>query len=182
MKLPDGGFLTDENIHAAVVEYLRKRGINVFDVKENGLRGSTDADLLQLAYTQQRIVLTHDSDFGKLVIPNKKPFFGIVYLKPGHIQLHHTISSLDAILDLNSFILLLLLLLRILETILKYGLGIFDFYDHVGILHSGLTIQFLINYLTGSQAHEPIEKLIIDNSISLSPLEYQHQTYLLPSR
>lgn len=54
MKLPDGGFLTDENIHAAVVEYLRKRGINVFDVKENGLRGSTDADLLQLAYTQQK--------------------------------------------------------------------------------------------------------------------------------
>lgn len=102
MKLPDGGFLTDENIHAAVVEYLRKRGINVFDVKENGLRGSTDADLLQLAYTQQRVVLTHDSDFGKLVIPNQKPFFAIVYLKPGHIQLHHTISSLDAILDLNS--------------------------------------------------------------------------------
>lgn len=50
----------------------------------------------------KRIVLTHDSDFGKLVIPNQKPFFAIVYLKPGHIQLHHTISSLDAILDLNS--------------------------------------------------------------------------------
>ena len=55
MKLPDGGFLTDENIHAAVVEYLRKRGINVFDVKENGLRGSTNADLLQLAYTNREL-------------------------------------------------------------------------------------------------------------------------------
>lgn len=53
--------------------------------------------MLNLATNQNRVVLTHDSDFGTLVIADGKPFIGIVYLKPGHILPQFTLQSLEAI-------------------------------------------------------------------------------------
>ena len=97
MKLINYAFFTDENINPIIVEYLRQRGCDIFDVNEQGLSGNTDAFLLNLATNQNRVVLTHDSDFGTLVIADGKPFIGIVYLKPGHILPQFTLQSLDAI-------------------------------------------------------------------------------------
>ena len=97
MKLINYAFLTDENINPIIVESLRQRGCDVFDVNEQRLSGNTDAFLLNLATNQNRVVLTHDSDFGTLVIADGKPFIGIVYLKPGHILPQFTLQSLDAI-------------------------------------------------------------------------------------
>lgn len=36
--------LTDENIHPEVVKYLRFKGFDVFDTKEEGLRGKKDME------------------------------------------------------------------------------------------------------------------------------------------
>ena len=94
MKLSDFGLLTDENIHAAVVAELRAMGFDVHDVRENGLFGWDDSALLQLAHSQSRAVVTHDSDFGTLTVARLEPFIGIVYLRPGHIDPQFTIESL----------------------------------------------------------------------------------------
>jgi predicted nuclease of predicted toxin-antitoxin system len=104
MKLSDCKFFTDENIQRPVIEYLKQIGLDIFDVNENGLGGSIDIDLLEMANREQRIVLTHDSDFGTLTIMNKRPFFGIVYLKPGHIEPHYTIDSIKAVLEIENFV------------------------------------------------------------------------------
>jgi predicted nuclease of predicted toxin-antitoxin system len=60
--------------------------------------------LLTLATHQNRVVLTHDSDFGTLVIAEGKPFIGIVYLKPGHILPQFTLESLEAVFREIDFI------------------------------------------------------------------------------
>ncbi len=104
MKLSNYAFLTDENIHPIIVQSLRLRGCDVFDVKEEGLNGNTDTFLLALATDQNRVVLTHDSDFGTLVIADGKPFIGIVYLKPGHILPQFTLQSLDVVFNEIVFI------------------------------------------------------------------------------
>jgi predicted nuclease of predicted toxin-antitoxin system len=104
MKLINYAFLTDENINPIIVQSLRQRGCDVFDVKEQRLQGNTDTFLLSLATEQNRVVLTHDSDFGTLVIAEGKPFMGIVYLKPGHILPQFTLQSLDAVFDEIDFI------------------------------------------------------------------------------
>ena len=49
MKLINYAFLTDENINPIIVESLRKRGCDIFDVNEQGLSGNTDAFLLNLS-------------------------------------------------------------------------------------------------------------------------------------
>lgn len=56
-------FLADENIANDVVHALRNAGHDVLDVKEQSLYGTSDQQLIQLAFEQQRIILTHDKDF-----------------------------------------------------------------------------------------------------------------------
>ena len=73
--------LADENIDPQVIAYLRDAGFDVIDVFDAGLRGRTDQHLLDLAYQQQRVVLTHDSDFGTLAIHQNRPLIGIIYLR-----------------------------------------------------------------------------------------------------
>jgi hypothetical protein len=55
-------FLADEDIKGAVVDGLRLRepSIDFFDVKTRGLRGTKDADLLELANNQGRVLISYD--------------------------------------------------------------------------------------------------------------------------
>jgi predicted nuclease of predicted toxin-antitoxin system len=89
--------LTDENIHPSVIQYLRQQGCDVEDVSSLGLRGQPDDVILREAQKDNRIVLTHDRDFGRLAILGRHPLEGIVFLRPGHIDPQFTIATLQAI-------------------------------------------------------------------------------------
>ena len=97
MRLTDFDFLTDENIDAAVVEFLRERGLRVRDVKEDRLFEEEDITLLRLALSERRIVLTHDADFGMLAVAAGEPYLGILYLRPGHIRSEFTVGTLRTV-------------------------------------------------------------------------------------
>ncbi len=58
-------FLANENITATVIQGLRQRGDAVLSVKES-MRSEQDDVILARAQLEQRIVLTHDKDFGEL--------------------------------------------------------------------------------------------------------------------
>ena len=95
-------FISDENIDSEVVSFLRKAGYDVFDIKENNLFGTEDKLILELSLDKERIILSQDSDFGTLVFKEKLPFYGIIYLRPGHVTPSFHIKSLQtAILYLN---------------------------------------------------------------------------------
>ncbi|MEM6842770.1 MAG: DUF5615 family PIN-like protein [Bacteroidota bacterium] len=99
MTLADFNILTDENISDAVVLFLRSNSFDVLDVKEKQWMGYSDHLLLKEAYKEQRVILTHDSDFGKLVFTQSLPFIGIVYLRPGHFSANVTVQSIRTILQ-----------------------------------------------------------------------------------
>lgn len=65
MRLAESPWVTDENIHPEVVAYLRSRGLDVVDVKEQGWQGRRDEECLDAAYRAGRIVLTHDGTSGR---------------------------------------------------------------------------------------------------------------------
>jgi len=92
LKFHNHSFLTDENIHPEVVEFLCQLGCDVLDVKLNALIGTDDLKLVRKAFFENRLILTHDSDFGKIAIGNSEPIKGIIYLRPGHIKPEFTIS------------------------------------------------------------------------------------------
>jgi predicted nuclease of predicted toxin-antitoxin system len=93
----DFPLLADENIHPDVISYLRQQECDVRSVVEDDLIGQSDRAVLRTAYSDGRVVLTHDSDFGTLVITQDEPFVGIIYLRPGHIRAEFTIQTLRTI-------------------------------------------------------------------------------------
>lgn len=97
MKIKDLRLLTDENIDPAVLSFLRQEGFDVADIKEMGWQGRKDIEILVEAHKQQRVVVTQDDDFGKLVFSVKIPFTGIIYLRPGHFFPERTIKAFKTV-------------------------------------------------------------------------------------
>ncbi len=81
MKLHQIKLLADENISPKVVACLRNIGVDVLDTKEQQWHGTDDETLLNIACQEHRFVLTHDSDFGTLAVNQRKPCYGILYLR-----------------------------------------------------------------------------------------------------
>ena len=101
MNLFSYPFIADENIHPVVVKELRQQEINISSVVDQGLVGQPDNDILQFAHQSGRVVLTHDSDFGTLSIAQQRPFTGIVFVRPGHIQPQFTLKMLESLENQN---------------------------------------------------------------------------------
>lgn len=78
-------FLVDECCDALLVAGLRADGHDVLYIPEVA-PGSDDNTVLQLAFSQQRVLLTEDKDFGELVVRLQLPALGIVLLRiePAH--------------------------------------------------------------------------------------------------
>ena len=95
----DFPLLTDENLDPAVVRFLRDQGFDVVDIAEQRMFGKTDGEVLKLAVSQGRVVVTHDSDFGTLAMGQGEKFIGVVYLRPGHIDSQFTIETLQSLFD-----------------------------------------------------------------------------------
>jgi predicted nuclease of predicted toxin-antitoxin system len=73
-------FLADECCDATLVHALRAQGHDVLYVSQ-ALRGATDEILLTRAFSERRILLTEDKDFGELVYRLHRPAYGIVLLR-----------------------------------------------------------------------------------------------------
>ena len=97
MRLFEHALLADENIHPEVVRGLIDRGVDVVSATQVGIGGVGDASIFRAAMAQQRIVVTHDRDFGTRAIRRGEPFVGIVYLKPGHISATPVLAMRGAI-------------------------------------------------------------------------------------
>lgn len=97
MPLPK--LLADANVAVEVVAYLRSRGVDVASIYERDLALLTDEDVLAVATSEERFVLTHDSDFGRLVLHEGRPFHGVIFLRPGDDPPDVVIAGLPPLLD-----------------------------------------------------------------------------------
>jgi predicted nuclease of predicted toxin-antitoxin system len=75
--------LANENVTATVIRELRLRGHDVLSVKES-MRGDKDDAILARAQAEERLVVTHDKDFGELAFRSQLPAScGIVLFRLG---------------------------------------------------------------------------------------------------
>lgn len=70
-------FLVDESTGPVVAEWLRKKGHDVYSVF-NESRGMQDAEVIQEAFVDNRILVTNDKDFGEKVFRQRQPHRGII--------------------------------------------------------------------------------------------------------
>ncbi len=101
MKLAEFQLLTDENIDWELLAFLRERGFDVFDIKEEELFRIKDAAILDLSLQTNRVVISQDSDFGTLIFRDNQPFFGVIYLRPGHESPEVHVQTMRAVLESN---------------------------------------------------------------------------------
>lgn len=73
-------FLADESCHFAIVRALRAAGHDVRTVVETA-RGARDPAVIELARREERLLLTEDRDFGRLIFADAQPSGGVVYLR-----------------------------------------------------------------------------------------------------
>jgi len=73
-------FLVDECSGPAVAEWLREQGHQVFSVYDES-RGMGDEDVIQMAFRENRILITNDKDFGEKVYRERHPHKGVVLLR-----------------------------------------------------------------------------------------------------
>jgi len=64
--------IANENVSATVIGELRRRGHDVVSVKES-MRSAPDSAVLRRATEENRLVITHDKDFGALALQWKLP-------------------------------------------------------------------------------------------------------------
>ena len=88
---------TDENVHPEVVSSLRAGGKDIRDVKEDRWTRMEDVTIISRAEEEQRIIVTHDRDFGQWLIAQVRVNVGFMYLRPDHIGPRFTIETLQAL-------------------------------------------------------------------------------------
>lgn len=73
-------FLLDQDVYAVTARLLYALGHDVVLAAELGLAQADDSDLLQTAREQNRIFVTRDRDFGRLVFVQALGI-GVIYLR-----------------------------------------------------------------------------------------------------
>jgi len=73
--------LADENISPQSADHLEALGYSCRSLRRDGPRGLTDAEIIALAKTEERIILTQDLDFGEVYYLAEKGTVGILVLR-----------------------------------------------------------------------------------------------------
>ena len=88
-------WLIDECVDVGLVEQLRQSGHDVVYMSDVAPRAS-DADVMNRAESETRLLLTEDKDFGDLVFRQRRTVPGIVLLRIGAMQRHQKAERLLA--------------------------------------------------------------------------------------
>lgn len=73
-------FLVDECTGPAVARWLRSESHEVFSVYEES-PGLSDDEVLDMAHSENWILITNDKDFGEMIYRHQKPHRGVVFLR-----------------------------------------------------------------------------------------------------
>lgn len=91
-------FLLDENVEYRLAIYLRGQGHGVTAITRDYPRALSDPEVLAIAVAEDRILITHDRDFGALVFRLGLPHAGVIYLRLGNAPAEDKIERLALVL------------------------------------------------------------------------------------
>jgi predicted nuclease of predicted toxin-antitoxin system len=74
-------FLVDENLSPLLAHYLRDLNYNASAVREVGLKGKSDMDLVRWIQKERAILITSDLDFGEFFYWQSLGKFGVVIIR-----------------------------------------------------------------------------------------------------
>ena len=94
-------FLLDECCNVELALSLRKEGHDVLYVTESN-PSISDREVLQISYSENRILITEDKDFGELVYRFKLKTQGVILLRFSISDRHLKWTALKKLVDIKS--------------------------------------------------------------------------------
>lgn len=91
-------FLVDECAGPLVAKWLQTRGHDVFSVYEQA-RGISDDEVITRAYSEDRILITADKDFGEKVYREGRLYKGVILLRLADQSSSSKCQALEKLLD-----------------------------------------------------------------------------------
>lgn len=73
-------FLADENIPLELVQKLQRENIDIASMSLIS-PGVSDAEVLEYARKERRVLITLDQDFGQLLFHKRKQSFGVIFIQ-----------------------------------------------------------------------------------------------------
>lgn len=92
----------DENVNIAIVEGLRRRGVEAWSAIEKGKIGLSDEEQLRYASKEKAIIFTHDDDFLSMATESGIEHCGIIYVHQQHLSIGECIRRLKGIIETMS--------------------------------------------------------------------------------
>ncbi|HDP70264.1 MAG TPA: hypothetical protein ENN38_05610 [Actinobacteria bacterium] len=74
-------FLVDMNLSPLAALHLNNQGHDAVHARNLGLKKAKDKELLKVAVSEKRIVVTQDLDFGELILFAEKPTPGVIIIR-----------------------------------------------------------------------------------------------------
>ena len=93
-------FILDENIDLRIADFLQQRGHQVTSIARDYDHALPDHEVLALAVSEQRILITHDRDFGELVFAQGQVHTGVIYLRVQPPDISLILSRMEELLKL----------------------------------------------------------------------------------
>lgn len=87
-------YLADENVARRIVEWLRSQGNDVLYAAEER-PGETDANWLQEAEIQGRLLITSDKDFGELIFRDGLSSHGVILIRLEELEVDARVRRLE---------------------------------------------------------------------------------------
>ena len=92
----------DENVNVAVVEGLKRRGVDISSAVDTGKLGLSDEEQLIYAKEERAVIFTHDDDFLSMVAGSGTEHYGIIYVHQQHLSIGECIRRLKTIVETTS--------------------------------------------------------------------------------
>jgi len=94
---------TDENVNPAIVEGLRRRGVDAWSAADMGNLGISDEEQLEYATSERAILFTHDVDLIPIArswIREGEEHWGVIYVHQDKLSIGECIRCLKDYADI----------------------------------------------------------------------------------
>lgn len=92
-------FLVDQPVSPILVDWLRKSGHDAYHVRERSLSRSPDSDLFERAVAEDRIIITADLDFCRIIALSGIESPGLILFRGGSLTDDQMLKLLKTVLE-----------------------------------------------------------------------------------
>lgn len=93
---------SDEDVNIAITEGLKRRGIKAYSCQEAGNIGLTDEEQIKYANSKRFVILTHDSDFLRIIHEKRLSHSGIVFVSQNKLSVGEIIRKIEFLVSILS--------------------------------------------------------------------------------